>query len=126
MTAVDGLFLLRLEHLAKAFEACDHKFVRDGPEAGWCNLCGAQRIASGPWLTPHWRDILLPALLTLPSVRVGACTCEPLERDPSCPEHNRIDEPVREPCCDPNRTLGAPCHCTCSVCMGAPGEKADV
>lgn len=55
----------RLDHLAKAFEACHHPHAR-AAGTDWCNLCGAKRLSSTHWVQPHYRDILILALQDLP------------------------------------------------------------
>ena len=48
---------VEVERCLAVLQACNH--LPSGPEAGWCNLCGAIRTRDGHWVQPHWRDLIL-------------------------------------------------------------------
>jgi hypothetical protein len=61
--------LQAVEVLETAFEACEHPYAAKIPELDWCNVCGARAILNAErqrvWCSPHWRDILVPALCSM-------------------------------------------------------------
>ena len=46
------------------FDRCDHPYATE-LDHPWCNVCGACTIAPGVWIKPHWRDILVRAIVRL-------------------------------------------------------------
>ena len=54
--------LMLLDGLEAALEACPHPFCQANMD--WCNVCGAQRLSTGQWLKPHWRDLLHSVLFS--------------------------------------------------------------
>ena len=57
-----------IDKIEYQFEQCSHpyselKLGKSVEKLDWCNKCGARRFANGQWLLPHWRDILINAIM---------------------------------------------------------------
>jgi hypothetical protein len=52
-----------LDELEAAFNVCAHPYCQASMD--WCNVCGAQRLSTGQWLKPHWRDVIHSCLFPM-------------------------------------------------------------
>ena len=52
-----------VDHIEQKFDQCEHPYAQENGY-DWCNLCGAQQL-NGVWVKPHWRDIIVNAMIEL-------------------------------------------------------------
>jgi hypothetical protein len=52
-----------IDIVERKFDECTHSYATENA-CDWYNLCGAQNI-HGVWIKPHWRDIIIDAIILL-------------------------------------------------------------
>jgi hypothetical protein len=72
--------LLLVDVVEKEFAKCPHPYANH-PSLDWCLDCGAKLASDGrTWLRPHWREIILRALLAgIFALALFACGGSPID-----------------------------------------------